>query len=171
MSRSRPVVALLGVAVLVVAVAALLGFVALRAGGGDGGSTTAGGSDPLVQRNSGGGIEIVATLATPGRLKTMDPAKSGLVDLGTEMAIILTLDTHAGDLRSFDFASSARLVAKDGAKDGAEEKPVRWVLTTDDSHHLEGMLVFARQPRSATTLALRGLGGVAERIFTFPPQD
>ena len=158
---------LLSITGLVVALAGLLGLVALRAGGGDDGSTTAGGSDTLVQRNTGGGIEIAATLATPGRLKTMDPAKSGLVDLGTEVVIILVLDTHAGDLRGFDYASGARLVAKDGA----EEKPVRWVLTTDDSHHLEGMLVFARQPRSATTMALRGLGGVAERLFEFPGQD
>jgi hypothetical protein len=167
MSRSRLVLALVSVTILVVGIAGFLGFAALRSSSSDQSSTTGGGSDPLVQRNSGGGVEIAATLATPGRLKTIDPAKSGLVDLGAEVAIILTLDTHQGDLRSFDFASAAGLVAKDGT----EEKPVRWIVVNDNAHHLEGMLVFTRKPRSATTLALRGLSGVAERIFNFPPQS
>ncbi len=167
MNRSGFVIALLSVTVLVVGVAGLLGFLAFRSSASDNGATTGGESDPLVQRNSGGGVEIAATLATPGRLKAMDPAKAGLVDLGAEVAIILTLDTHQGDLRSFDYTSNARLVAKDGA----EEKPIRWVPVSADSHHFEGMLVFARKTRSTTTLALRGVGGVAERVFNFPPQD
>lgn len=163
----RLAIGVLSVTVLVVGLAGFLGLAAFRAIGSDPGSTTGTAGDPLVQRSSGGGIDVSATLATPGRLQKMDPAKSGLVDLGTEVAIVLTLDTHQGDLRSFDYASGARLVATDGT----EEKPVRWILTTDDSHHLEGMLVFTRQPRSATTLAVRGLGGVQERIFNFPPQN
>lgn len=158
---------LLGVTVVVVGLAGFLGFGALRAIVGDGASTTAGGSDPLVQRSSGGGIEVAATLATPGRLKTMDQTKAGTVDLGSEVAIILALDTHQGDLRSFDFAGAARLQTNDGQ----EEKPIRWVLTSDNAHHLEGMLVFARQPRAKTVLDLSGLGGVPQRLFEFPGQD
>ncbi len=118
----------------------------------------------LDQRNSGGGVDIVASLATPGRLQSMDPARPAMVDPEREIAIVLTLDTHEVDLGAFDYEAGARLLG-DGA---LEEKPIRWIATKDDSHHLEGMLVFTRQPRNQLTLALRGLGGVPERVFNFP---
>jgi len=106
-------------------------------------------------------------LVAAGRLKSVDPVKSSLVDLGTKVAIILTIDKHHGDLRNFDFALNPRLEWQDGV----EERPVGWIPTSEDSHHVEGILVFTRKPRTATTLALRGLGGVAERVFEFPAQE
>lgn len=157
---------MLGLAGALIAAAAVIGFVAFRGGGGSGSSATQGG-DPLVQVTSGGGIDVEATLATPAKLQGLEPDKADSIDVGTEVGIILSLTTHQGDLRGFDFAGASRLLGKNGE----EEKPVRWVVTSDNSHHLQGMLVFTRRARDKTELAVRGLGGVAERLFEFPGQQ
>jgi hypothetical protein len=120
-----------------------------------------------VQKSSGGGVEATAFLATPAHLKTMDATQAEQVDLGSEVAIVLSVDTHQGDLRNFDFIGGARLAASTGP----EEKPVGWIVMKDDAHHIEGMLLFSRRPRDTTRLTLRGLGGLEERAFSFPGQE
>ena len=147
---------------LVASAIGVVGFFALRAT--DDAPTSV--DTALEQRNSGGGVDVVAVLATGDRFQNMDAAAAARVDPGSETGILLTLDTHSGDLGAFDYAAGARLLGDDGL----EAAPLRWVTTKDDSHHLEGILVFARQPRNQVTLALRGLGGVPERVFKFPAQ-
>lgn len=153
---------------VVAAVLAVIGgraaWSALEAIGGSSAQTS---GDPLIQRNSGGGIDVTATLVTRGKLDSLDPAKASQVDFANDVAIILSFTTHEGDLTRFDFAGNSFLESTGGP----DEKPLSWVVLNDDAHHLEGMLVFARQPRVKTVLAVRGLGGVKERLFEFPGQD
>ena len=163
MNRTRFV--LVGLALGMVLLGAVLTALVMRAvDGGD--STSTNPATSLVQRRSGGGIDAVATLATASNLDALDKPQAEVADLGKEVAIILTLDTHQGDLRKFDYLANTRL----RAEDGSEQAPTRWVPVSDDSHHYEGVLVFVRQPGARTTLAVRGLGGVQEWLFDFPSQ-
>ncbi len=161
MSRTAIILAIT-TAFVVTAVGAV-GFFALRATDDPPTATDA----TLEQRNSGGGVDIVATVASRERLRSLESDAASAIDIDTQLVILLTLDTHEGDLSAFDYAAGARLLGDDGL----EEKPIRWVTTKGDAHHLEGMLVFTRQPRNQVTLALRGLGGVPERVFSFPTQQ
>ncbi len=168
MKRQSAVIILGATAFLLLGAAAAVAVAAMNVGGEDNGKTAAviaNGSAP--QKNSGGGVEVTAFLATPEHLKSMDPAQAERVDLGSMVAIVLKLDTHQGDLGNFDFAGSSRLAASGGQ----EEKPLGWVVMKGDAHHIEGMLLFPRQPRETTKLTLRGLGGVEERVFSFPGQQ
>jgi len=166
--KRASVVAVLGfAALLLVGVAVTAGVAAMRAAGDDDSKIAADAATATEQRSTGGGVEVTAFLATPAHLRTMDATQAEQVDLGSQVAIILKVDTHQGDLRNFDFAGAARLAASTGP----EEAPASWVVMNDNSHHLEGMLLFPRQPRDTTRLTLRGLGGVEERSFSFPGQE
>ncbi len=164
--KRRSAVIILGATALVLVGAVAAIAVAAVVGGGEDASQTADTAASTVQRSFGGGVEVTAFIATPEHLKSMDPAQAERVDLGSMAAIVLKIDTHQGDLGSFDFAGSARLAAGGGQ----EEAPLGWVVMKGDAHHIEGMLLFARQPRETTRLTLRGLGGVEERAFSFPGQ-
>lgn len=50
----------------------------------------------------------------------------------------VNLDTHSGDLRSIDVQASTEL-----RRAAETEKPVAWASGNDDSHHQQGVLVFA----------------------------
>ncbi len=161
------VTAIVGVTIAAVVIGGIVGATAWRSASKSGDSTAEGGGVLLVQRSTGGGVEVAATLATTDQLKDVDPSNAAGVDLTNEVAFILIFDTHQGDLRSFDFKTASRLLRATGG----EESALRWVLMKNDAHHLEGMLVFARDTDSRMTLAIRGLSGVAERLFNFPGQN
>jgi hypothetical protein len=92
--------------------------------------------EQAVQSGSAGNVAVEARWLPTG------DAPAG-VDLSLYPAdrfrlLEVKLDTHSDDLRSIDVQASTEL------KRGAEtEKPVAWVSAKDDSHHREGVLVFA----------------------------
>lgn len=130
-------------------------------------SRDSGGAEPdpagsLEQRSEGGGVAVSATLVTADHAASMKLLQVSAIDLEQLAAVHLSLDTHSGDLRKYDFVNGAEFAGGSGTA----VAPSRWVVTEDDSHHLEGLLVFSRpQAAGEVRLVLRDLGGVSERAF------
>lgn len=76
----------------------------------------------------------------------------------------VTLDTHSVELTD-DMTQAAQLISDSGA----EYAPRSWSGDPAGGHHRSGTLTFAPPaPESAAvTLAIRNVGGVAERLFTW----
>jgi hypothetical protein len=92
------------------------------------------------------------------------PGKAaGAIDPVGQAAIHLVFTTHAGDLRQYDYLANASLAA--GAV--RDIPAAQWIVTSDDSHHLQGVLVFETlvSETEEVQLTLRNLAGVPERTF------
>ncbi|MBI4277098.1 MAG: hypothetical protein HY660_01475 [Armatimonadetes bacterium] len=125
----------------------------------------------LTRTDAGGGITIKAIYATREYFETAGNA-ADVAKFRSEANIVmlLTLDTHAGDLRAFDPAKGAVLRTDRGQQVAA----TRWGVITEGSHHREGALLFPKvdgQGRGLETdaksveLVIRGLGDVPERVL------
>ena len=148
-----------GIALL--AVVALVAAVAITRNA-DSEGAQPGSAETLEQRNEGGGIEVSATLVTADHAASIKLLQVSALDLDQLAAVHLSLDTHSGDLRKYDFINGAKLAGGNGIA----RAPSNWIVTADDGHHLEGLLVFDRpQGPGEVRLVLRDLGGVAERAF------
>lgn len=124
-----------------------------------------------TRTDSQGGITIKAVYATAAYFEanTRD-ALAGKVDPERNIVFIIALDTHSGDLSGYDFVKNA-ILRNDR---GQQVSPIRWVATSDGSHHRSGGLLFPKADPSgraieeqakALELVVRGLGGVAERTL------
>jgi hypothetical protein len=93
--------------------------------------------DQAVQSGSAGNVAVEASWLPLG------DAPAG-VDLSLYPAdrfrlLQVKLDTHSGDLRAIDVQASTEL-----RRAAETEKPVAWASGNDDSHHRQGVLVFAK---------------------------
>ncbi len=83
------------------------------------------------------------------------------------LAFKVAMDTHSGNLMSFDAA--ANIVLRDSA--GQETKAIAWRDESTDSHHRSGVVSFPATALGAeasrATLIVRNLAGVTERVLTF----
>lgn len=82
----------------------------------------------------------------------------------SEMSFKLVLDTHSIDLLSFDVMSNVRLETSSGV---AVEQGFTWEVSSDSSHHREGILRVAAPPLTGVTwlrLTVLGLADV-DRVF------
>lgn len=124
-----------------------------------------------TRTDSQAGVTIKAVYATAAYFKANPrDALAGKVDPERNIVFLISLDTHSSDLSSYDFVKNA-ILRNDR---GQQVAPVRWLATSDGSHHRSGGLLFPRADPSgraveeqakALELVVRGLGGVAERIL------
>jgi hypothetical protein len=123
-----------------------------------------------TQTDAQGGITVKAVYITAAYLKAAprDPL-AGKVDVERNIVFSITLDTHAGDLSTYDFLKN--VVLRNDR--GQQVTPVRWVSTADGSHHRAGGLVFPRADQAgraidtqarALELVVRSLGA-PERVL------
>ncbi len=117
-------------------------------------------SSPLTQRDAGeGAVEIEVTLVAPG---SPEAAKYGAQ---TQTVFLVAMNTHSVDLSGYDLLKVSELAAA-----GRTFPPVRWVSTSDSSHHRSGALVFAKVGRGvALELRIKTIAGILVRTFRWAP--
>jgi hypothetical protein len=114
-----------------------------------------------TQVNEASAIAIEATWVTAEHLAEMGADSLATYPLEEYVLVHLAFTTHSGDLSQYDLAqlSSLRI-------NGAEAPVEAWVSLSDDAHHREGVLVFARPTASGLAeLVLRDIGGEPQRVF------
>lgn len=115
---------------------------------------------PLTQRDAGeGAVDIEVTLVVAG---SPDAAKYGTE---AQTVFIVSMNTHSVDLSAYDLTKISELLAA-----GQRLSPIRWVSTSDDSHHRAGALIFPKVDRRvALELRIKTIAGVAVRTFPWAP--
>ena len=154
---------------------AAIGLTAIACGGnsdGDG-NTAEEGSAPtgLTQRDSGeGGVTVQVTWLTAADIEGDGDLveAAGPYDAQSYLLLRVQMDTHSGELSSYDVAAGSEL-AVDG---GPRQVAVGWRPVSDSAHHRDGLLVFER-PESASSveLVLKELAGAPERLFRWAPAE
>lgn len=112
---------------------------------------------------------------TPTNLETKTASEGGITIAVTPQSLTatgwdfkITLDTHTENLDA-DLTKTATLVADQKQ----EYKPESWTGDPPGGHHREGILKFPVLPAGdlkkpqTFSLKINGLGGVAERIFSW----
>jgi len=95
----------------------------------------------VERTNDRDGITVKASYVSDAASKTTPPhALAGKVDTKRYIVFRVELDTHFGDLTSFDFVKNVYLRTDRGQRFPA----VRWVSTADSSHHRAGGLLLQR---------------------------
>lgn len=124
------------------------------------GDVQAASGSPLTQRDRGeGAVEIEVTLVLPG---SRDAAK---YNAQTQTVFLVSMNTHSVDLTGYDLTEVSELLVA-----GATFPPVRWVSTSNDSHHRAGALVFPKVKQGAPLeLRIKAVAGVPVRIFRWTP--
>jgi hypothetical protein len=78
---------------------------------------------------------------------------------------VVAMNTHSVDLSSYDLATLSELRAGE-----QRLSPVRWVATSNNTHHRSGGLVFPEVDRAAVLeLRLSAIAGVPVRLFRWNP--
>lgn len=109
-----------------------------------------------VQRDAAGGVEIEVTLGGPGAAR-YEPDRYTV--------FLVSFTTHSGDLSRYDLVALSALRAG-----GKILTPLRWVSTSDDSHHRAGALLFPKVDEGRPVeLTIRNIAGVPARIFRWTP--
>lgn len=114
-----------------------------------------------TQVNEARGIAIEATWVTAEHLAEMGADSLAAYPLEQYVLVHLAFTTHSGDLNQYDLVelSSLNITGDSVAAKG-------WVSLSDDSHHREGVLIFARLTFSGPVeLVLRDIGGEPQRLF------
>ena len=127
---------------VVLALAGLAAAACSSGGDGDGedaaeNTDTAPGAE-LTQTAEAGGITVDATWLTAENAGEVD-ADLGAYPGDRFIAIGIAFTTHSGDLGEIDMEEAASLQVGEN-----QATPEAWVTVSDDSHHREGVLVFAR---------------------------
>lgn len=124
---------------------------------------------------SAAGVEVKVTYAPPEYFALVqDSAGAKRFAPEQQIVFLISLDTHGGDLRSFDLVRNSRLRTR--TVDGAvrEYAPARWEAINDGSHHRSGALIFPAVANgtkviasevASITLVITGLAGVPVRSF------
>lgn len=123
-----------------------------------------------AQADTQAGITIRAVYITAAYLKASprDPLV-GKVDVRQNIVFGITLDTHAGDLSTYDFLKNV-VLRNDRSQQVA---PVRWLSTADGAHHRAGGLLFPKTDQAGRAidaqvktleLVVQGLGA-PERVL------
>lgn len=117
-------------------------------------------TSPLTQRDAGeGAVEIEVTLVVAG---SPHAAKYGAE---TQTVFLVSMNTHSVDLSAYDLAKISELLVA-----GRAIRPVRWVSTSDDSHHRSGALIFPKvDQRVPLELRIKTIAGVPVRTFRWAP--
>lgn len=160
MMGKRRWLALIGVAGL-----ALVGAACAAGADGGGGDAVAEG---LTRTADGGGVEVEATWVTAEQLRADGElaTAAGEYDVASYVIVQLAFTTHSGDLNQYDVRAQSALMADGGSPQAALD----WRPLSDDPHHREGLLIFARpQGAGAVEVVLRDLADVPQRSFRWAP--
>lgn len=139
-------------------------------GSDSGGDAASPGPAALTQEDDGAGaVTVEATWVTPDHLATDEDVRAVAASYDGESVVLLhvKLNTHSVDVSKYDLAELATLDAGAGP-----QQPLGWTSISDDSHHVEGVLAFARPASSATAaLVVRDVAGIDERrlVWTAAP--
>lgn len=111
----------------------------------------------VAQRDGGeGGVDVEVTFGGP-------QAASYASDRYT--VFVVAMNTHSVDLSVYDMVQISEL-----RSGGRRLRPLRWVSTSDDSHHRAGLLIFPPVPSGqAMELVIRTIAGVPARTFRWAP--
>lgn len=119
------------------------------------------GKAQMTQRNSGGGVQVTVTFLNPTDPGTLE-----------DLAFALVLDTHAGDLSTYDVAAQSVLTNDRGETIAAG---FTWRADQESGHHRKGQLQVKNQTASGepfwdsgtkvVALELKNLAGVPVRRF------
>ena len=150
-------------------VVALTGVACTGGGSGEGAAPEGVPSTSLTQSDSGeGGVTVQVTWLTAADLQADGDLADATAsyDVASYLLLRVRMDTHSGDLSSYDPVAGSELVT-DG---GTAQPAASWLSLSDNAHHRDGVLVFER-PRGAGSveLTLRDLVGVARRVFRWAP--
>jgi len=107
----------------------------------------------LTQSAEAGGVTVEATWLTADDAGNVDADLSGYPPERFDLFHV-KLDTHSGDLSSIDMEQAARLT-----EGGRAETPDAWLSIDEDSHHREGVLVFAREASEGGVTLSVDIGG------------
>lgn len=139
---------------------------------------TAAGTAAYTRTSSGGGVDVQAVYAPPEYFKVAgDTAGRRRFKPEQQIVFLLTFDTHAGDLTTFNVMKNSKL----RTSAGREVAPLRWVATSNSSHHRAGALIFpaarggvpvAGRGVRSIALIIRNLAGIPRRTleWTVPPR-
>ena len=115
--------------------------------------TTSAGSasaEPLTKRDTQGPVTVTATIVEP-------------MEIGAPLRLNIALDTHSISVDDVKF-EDAVVVRATG---GAELRPIA-VETKGAGHHRQALLTFpAGGHTSRLDVVVKGVGGVAERVFAW----
>lgn len=118
-----------------------------------------------VQRDKGeGGVEIEVTHVTPEYVTSVnkDAAK---YEPDKYAVFLVAMNTHSVDLSGYDMVKISELRAA-----GKTLAPLRWVSTSDNSHHRAGVLIFPQvDPAQTVELTIKTIAGVPARTFRWTP--
>lgn len=126
--------------------------------------------NPLVAQDQGeGGVKVMGALLTPEAVRQdaslAEPA--GQLDPDKEIGVLITFETHSGDLSTLDLTALSTLRSPAG-----DHKAVRWISESDSSHHRSGVLVFERDDLDLgadgkLVLTIRDVAGIPVRTLTW----
>lgn len=118
-----------------------------------------------VQRDKGeGGVEIEVIYVTSEYMRS-DGEDAQRYEPDRYAVFLVSMNTHSVDLSGFDMVKISELRAG-----GRTLTPLRWVSTSDDSHHRAGALIFPKvAPAQAVELLIKTVAGVPARTFRWTP--
>ncbi len=124
---------------------------------------------------SAAGVEVRVTYAPPEYFALVqDSAGAKRFAPEQQIVFLISLDTHAGDLRSFDLVRNSRLRTQVVGGAVREYAPARWEAISEGSHHRSGALIFPAVVNGtkviapevgSITLVITGLAGAPARTF------
>lgn len=118
-----------------------------------------------TQKDGGeGGVEIAATYVTPDYVRSVNK-EAAKYEPEKYAVFLVSMNTHSVDLSGYDMVKISELRVS-----GKTLAPVRWVSTSDDSHHRAGALIFPKvDAKQAVELAIKTIAGVPARTFRWTP--
>lgn len=130
-----------------------------------GDAATAAAAPGYVQRDQGeGAVEIQVIYVTPEYLRS-GGADAARYEPDRYSVFLVSLNTHSVDLSRYDMVQVSELRAG-----GQSWRPLRWVSTSDGSHHRAGVLVFPKvDPARPVELLIKTIAGIPVRTFRWTP--
>lgn len=118
-----------------------------------------------VQRDRGeGAVEIEVIFVTPEYLRA-GGADAARYEPDRYSVFLVSMNTHSVDLSRYDMVQVSELRA------GSQTlRPLRWISTSDDSHHRAGVLIFPQVDLARPVeLLIKTIAGVPARTFRWTP--
>lgn len=127
-------------------------------------AATATAAPEYLQRDQGeGAVEIAVIYVTPKYLRSGGEAAKYEPDRYS--VFLVSMNTHSVDLSRYDMAQVSELRAG-----GQTLRALRWVSTSDDSHHRAGALIFPKVAGSQPVeLLIKTIAGIPVRTFRWAP--
>lgn len=126
---------------------------------------TAAAAPGYLQRDQGeGAVEIEVIYVTPEYLRS-GGAEAARYEPQKYSVFLVSMNTHSVDLSPYDIVAISELRAG-----GQTLRPLRWISTSDDSHHRAGVLIFPKVDLAQPVeFLIKTIAGVPVRTFRWTP--